>query len=166
MTMTRNVRRLALILMASGMLVGVGTSVATAGTGPNSFKATFSGSATLASQASATYAGSGSATRTGRITTNGNAVVTGPDDSCPGGNDNVNTETLTDNDGDTLTITSQDVGCPTGPYQYHGTGHWTVTEGTGRFQGATGQGSLDGHADFAAGTFDITLTGTLVTQDA
>jgi hypothetical protein len=36
-----------------------------------------------------------------------------------------------------------------------------VIGGTGRFEGATGQGWCDGRADFQANTFEATLTGTL-----
>ena len=97
----------------------------------------------------------------GHITNVGTAVITGPDSSCPGGVANVNTETFTNNDDDTLTIVSQDVACPEGPAKYHGTGNWTVTGGSGRFSGAAGQGSFDGHSDFSAGTFAVTLTGLL-----
>jgi hypothetical protein len=36
-----------------------------------------------------------------------------------------------------------------------------VLGGTGRFQDATGQGTVEGHADFQSSTFELTLTGTL-----
>jgi hypothetical protein len=126
------------------------------------FKATFAGSAGFSSETTTAFSGSGSATLMGRIVSVGNALITGPDSSCPGGIANVNTETFTDNDGDTLTITSQDVACPEGPGKYHGTGHWTVTGATGRFSGTSGAGSFDGHSDFNAGTFTATVTGNLV----
>jgi hypothetical protein len=148
-------------------VVMVGAVVVLAGqpafaAGPNGlFKATFSGTAAFSSQTTTSFSGSGSATQLGHITTLGGAVITGSDSSCPGGVANVNTETFTDNDGDTLTITSQDVACPTGPGTYHGTGHWSVTGGTGRFAGAVGQGSFDGHSDFNAGTFQAAVTGAL-----
>lgn len=101
----------------------------------------------------------------GAITTQGQAVIEGPSDSCPGGIVNVNTEILTDNDGNTLTIVSEDVACPVAPGLLHGTGQWTVVAGTGRFSGATGSGSLDGYADFIVGTFDVTLSGTVRRPD-
>jgi hypothetical protein len=154
---------------AAAVLVAAGTLLcpvsASAATRPLPFTATFSGTANLTSQTSASFAGTGTATYLGRVTTVGNAVVTGLTTTiCPGGvaNTNVNTETLTAANGDTLTIASNDEGCPTGPGQYHGTGHWNVTGGTGRFSGATGDGSFDGHSDFGTGTFAIELTGTLV----
>src|SRR5947199_206208 len=77
-------------------------------------------------QTSVSFVGAGTATHLGHVTTVGAVVFTGADSTCPGRIANVNTETLTDDDGDTLTITSQDVGCPIGPGQFHGTGEWTV----------------------------------------
>jgi hypothetical protein len=45
---------------------------------------------------------------------------------------------------------------------YHGTGHWEVTGGTGRFLGATGQGTIEGDADFNQGRFVIAMVGTVM----
>jgi hypothetical protein len=97
----------------------------------------------------------------GHITNVGTVVLNGPDGSCPGGIANLNTETLTDPAGDTLTISSQDVSCPAASNRFQGTGRWTVTGGTGRFDGATGQGRAVGGADFNAGTFTMALIGTV-----
>jgi hypothetical protein len=155
---------IAITAVAAAALV-LGGHAAFAAAGQHSFSATFAGSAAFTSQTTTSFNGSGTATRMGRITNVGGAAISGPDSSCPGGIANVNTETLTNNDGDTLTIASQDVSCPNSPGKYHGTGRWTVTRATGRFQGASGQGSLDGNADFNAGTFTITLTGTLALPD-
>jgi hypothetical protein len=163
--MIEGLRAPAMALIAAGSLV-LGANAASAASGHATFKTTFSGSAQLTSETTASFVGAGSATRMGRITNDGQVVVTGPSDMCSGGLANINTETLTNNDGDTVTITSDEVACPTGPGQYHGTGQWTVTGGTGRFSGATGQGSLDGDSDFSAGTFSITLIGTLVVPGA
>jgi hypothetical protein len=58
-------------------------------------------------------------------------------------------------------VTSVDVGCLISPGLYHGTGTWTVTGGTGRFSGATGQGTLDGTSDVNQGKFSIRLTGVI-----
>jgi hypothetical protein len=165
--MKRNYRLLAVALMAATALL-LGTNIASAAGKQGSFKANFAGTASFdPGTNTATFVGGGVATRMGRIATQGHADITGPDNSCTDGIANINTETLTDSDGETLTITSQDVACPTNPEhtKYHGTGHWTVTGGTGRFDGATGQGSLDGSLDFGAGTFTVTLTGTLVLLD-
>jgi hypothetical protein len=154
---------------AAAVLVAVGTLLcplsASAATRPLPFEAAFSGTANLTSPTSFSFAGAGTATLMGQVTTVGNAVVTGSTNTiCPGGfaKTNVNSETLTAANGDTLTIVSDDEACPTGPGQVHGTGHWNVTGGTGRFSGATGDGCLDGHADFVAGTFAVELTGTIV----
>jgi hypothetical protein len=81
--------------------------------------------------------------------------VTGASDKCANGNTNTNTETLTAANGDTLTITSSDVGCSEGQLGFHGTGNWTVSGGIGRFAGANGTGTFDGHSDFVADTFEI-----------
>jgi hypothetical protein len=110
--------------------------------------------------------GSGKATLLGRISNNGvvQIVVPAPAGSCDGGLAAVNTETLTAADGDTLVLTVyDDVSCPTDPsgLRFHGTGHWQLTGGTGRFGGATGQGTFDGHADFDQGVFRFDLTGTI-----
>jgi hypothetical protein len=140
---------------------GLGAASASAASSPIPFTASFSGSAAITSPTTTSFSGTGTATQMGRIASQGHVDITGSDPSCPGGVANVNTETLTAANGDRLTITSQDVACPTGPGEYHGTGHWTVTSGTGRFSNATGQGSYDGTADFNAGTFVINLTGAI-----
>jgi hypothetical protein len=130
---------------------------------PVPFRASFSGTASFV-DGNPAFSGSGIATQLGAITTDGHVEITGVVDSpCANGVANINTEVLTAADGDTLTIVSDDVACPVDPGQprYHGTGSWHVTGGTGRFAGASGNGSFDGHSDFAAGTFDITLTGAL-----
>jgi hypothetical protein len=158
--MIKRLGQVAVVLVATApLLLGVPPAFAT--TAPLPFNATYSGSSAFTSPSTVSFLGSGTATHMGRITNVGTVVVTGPTGSCSGGNANVNTETLTDPNGDTLTISSQDVACPTGANQFHGTGQWTVTGGTGRFEGATGQGLADGGADFNAGTFTMTLTGTV-----
>jgi hypothetical protein len=143
-----------------------GAASASAASAPIPFRASFSGSAAIASPVLTTFAGAGIATQMGTVSTRGHADITGPDPSCPGGVANINYETLTAANGDTLTIRSQDVACPTGPGQYHGSGLWSVIGGTGRFSETTGKGSYDGSADFAAGTFTINLTGTLTLANA
>lgn len=109
------------------------------------------------------WSGSGVATRLGRAAGAGNIVLTGRDDvTCPGGIANVHTATLTAADGDAVTLTSQDVSCPLGGGQFHGSGHWTVTGGTGRFASVTGSGSILGDANFATGAFNVSWTGSFV----
>jgi hypothetical protein len=159
-TITKELRLSAATLLALGTL-GLGAISASAANQQVPLKATFAGSAQRTSQTTVAFSGTGNATQMGRITTDGHVDITGSDSSCQGGVANVNVETLTGANGDKLTISSQDVACPTGPGQYHGTGKWTVTGGTGKFSDATGQGSFDGHSDFNAGTFTTTLTGAL-----
>lgn len=158
--MTTKRRLSATALVTLGMF-GVGAISASAANHQVPMKARYSGTATATSQTTISLIGSGNATHMGRITTDGHIDITGPDNSCPGGIANINVETLTDANGDTVTVTSQDVGCPTGPGQYHGTGTWRVTGGTGKFSQATGQGSTDGHLDFNTGTFAIDQDGAI-----
>lgn len=150
------------LVVAGALLFGAGP--AAAASGQPTFKASFSGNA-LPGPDGVSFTGSGSATLMGRIATQGQAAIEGLSDSCPGGIANVNTEILTDNDGDTLTIVSDDVACPVAPGLLHGTGRWTVTGGTGRFSGATGSGSLDGYLNFNTGTFNVNLAGTVASSD-
>jgi hypothetical protein len=162
-TMSR--KRLMLVALVA-MLIALGAmgirarSVAAAG-GQVPFHGSYSGTATLTSPTSATFNGKGIATQLGSSTNKGYSVVTGPDSSCPGGLANDHHETLTAANGDTLILISYDVACPTSPGTFHGTGHWIVTGGTGRFSGATGQGSFEGHSDFNQGVFSFQLTGTI-----
>jgi hypothetical protein len=142
--------------------VGIGAfSVSAAGTQEVPFTASYSGTAILTRPTSATFSGTGIATYLGSSTNEAYSVVTGPDSSCPGGLANDHHETLTAANGDTLMLISYDVGCPTGSGMFHGIGHWVVTGGTGRFSGATGQGSFDGHSDFNQGVFSLQLTGNI-----
>jgi hypothetical protein len=146
------------MLVAGVLLTGATSAVAAASHVP--FAAVFSGSATSTGPATSAFAGTGIALWLGRITTSGSAQATGIGGSCSG-IANVNTETLTAANGDSLTIVSHDVACPIGPGQYHGTGHWNVVGGTGRLARATGGGSLDGYSDFIAGTFAVALIGSI-----
>jgi hypothetical protein len=152
---------LAAAVVVAGAVLAVGGHAAFASGPPVPFVATLTGNVAMTSQTTVSFIGTGTATHMGRITNVGAVVFTGSDPSCPNSIANVNTETLTTNVGDTLTIVSQDVACPTGPGTVHGTGKWRVTGGTGRFAGAVGQGTADGGADFNAGTFTMNLNGTL-----
>jgi hypothetical protein len=96
----------------------------------------------------------------GATSTHAVATVNGLGLSCLAGLANTNVVTITAADG-TLTLTSLDVGCPTGVGTFHGTGDYTVTGGTGRYAGATGEGTLNGHANILTSTADITADGTL-----
>ena len=153
------------ILLAAALTVGlIALTSATASNGQVPFKALLSGTAAFASPTTVEFHGVGHATHLGRFVGSGVANLEPPTGSCPGGAPgipNVHTETLTAANGDALVIRMVNVGCPTGPFTFHGTGHWTVLGGTGRFQGVTGHGVNEGDADFETTTFALSLTGTL-----
>ncbi len=140
-----------------------GTAPASAAAGHVPFAATLGGTVAFTSPSTAVFHGAGPAIGMGRTRNNGVAVSAAPNPA--GCVPNVNTETLTAANGDTLTLQSDDVACPIGPTTFHGTGHWVVLSGTGRFRDVTGQGSTDGDSNFgpgfSPGTFSLTLTGTL-----
>jgi hypothetical protein len=166
--MTR--KRLTLILLVT-MVIPLGAlgiravSVSAAATHDVPFTGTYSGAASFTDPSVGSFfSGNGIATHLGASTNQGHAVLTGADSSCPGGIANTHYETLTAANGDTLSLTSYDVACPitaTSPGMFHGTGHWVVTGGTGRFSRASGQGTFDGHSDFNQGIFSFQLTGTI-----
>jgi hypothetical protein len=55
-----------------------------------------------------------------------------------------------------------EVACAEGPGVFHCVGTYVVTGGTGRFAGATGSGTFDGHVTFnpdGSGTFQATYAG-------
>jgi hypothetical protein len=165
--MTRKRHMLVVMLIAMGT-IGIGANSASAAAGHQvPFRASYSGTAALfpgtgTSPTTALFTGTGIASHLGRSANVNNITVLPGPVSCPGGFANKNVETLTAANGDTLELTGlHDVGCPTRPGAVHGTGDWTVTGGTGRFAGATGQGTFDGGADFNQGTFSFQLTGTI-----
>jgi len=125
-------------------------------------KANFSGTVAFTSPSSIVLKGAGHSTLMGASTNDGNAVISGPPNAA-GCTPNAHTETLTAANRDQLVIESDDVACPIGPTSLHGTGHWHVVSGTGRFSSATGEGTFDGEADFgpsfSPGTYSISLTG-------
>src|SRR6516164_2664739 len=160
--MTRKRHMLVVMLIAMGT-IGIGANSASAAAGHQvPFRASYSGTAAFNSATgTALFTGTGIASYLGRSTNVNHITVSGPA-SCPGGFANINVETLTAANGDTLVLTGpHDQGCPTRPNAVHGTGHWIVTGGTGRFAGATGQGTFDGGADFNQGTFSFQPTGTI-----
>jgi hypothetical protein len=128
------------------------------------FKARMSGTAAFTSPTTAEFHGGGRATYLGRFVSDGVAILDAPTGTCPGdvpGIPNVHTETLTAANGDQLVIRMVNFACPTGPFTFHGTGKWTVPQGTGRFEGVTGEGTIQGDANFETSAFSLTLTGTL-----
>ena len=167
-TTIRKPRILVTMLIALGILgtgtIAIGAIVAHAASTPQvPFRGTYSGTATFTSTTTVTFSGTGTSTLLGHSANEGHIVVTGPDSSCPGGLANVNNETLIAANGDSLMFSANDVACPVSPGVSHGTGHWVVTGGTGRFSGATGQGNIDGYGDFNQGVFSFQLTGTIST---
>jgi hypothetical protein len=128
------------------------------------FMARLSGTAAFTSPTIMEFHGGGQATYLGQLVSVGVAVLDPPTGTCPGGVPgipNVHTEVLSGANGDQLVIRMVNFACPTGPFTFHGTGHWTVPSGSGRFEGVTGEGVIDGNSDFGTGTFALTLTGTL-----
>jgi hypothetical protein len=162
-TMTR--KRLPLVVLVAVLVVlgsvGIRARLVSAAGSQLPLVGSYSGSAAFTGTTTVAFGGKGIATSLGSSANQGYAVITGPDGSCPGGIANINYETLTAANGDSLTITSQDVACPVSPKVLHGTGQWVVTGGTGRFSGATGQGKIDGYSDFNQNTFVFQLTGTI-----
>ena len=153
----------------ASLLVTVGVGVVAFGpvAGAESdmpFTARLSGTATFTSPTSVEFDGTGTATHLGLFTNDGLAILEPPTGGCPNGAQgipNVHTETLIAANDDALVVRMVNLACPTGPASFHGTGHWTVLGGTGRFAGATGAGTNAGNADFATNTFELTLSGTL-----
>lgn len=166
--MIRKLGLLAAMLIALGT-AGLGTNAASATDSQVLFRASYAGAAAFTGETSVAFSGTGVARVLGHGTNVGNAQFTDqvPNADCFGGVEfpNVHTETLTAADGDSLTITAHDIACPTSEYRFRGTGFWEVTGGTGRFGGATGEGTLEGQADFTQGwdqgEFSFRLTGTI-----
>ena len=155
--MIRRLHVLAL-LPAAAVLLGLAATPATASSSLP-FNVTVSGSATWTSPSMVAFNGTGTAILMGAVTNRGLIQITGSDGSCPAGLANVNTEVLSASNGDTLTLTSHDVSCPTGPGTFQGSGAWRVTGGTGRFRGATGAGTGTGSGDLNVGRITNTFTG-------
>ena len=153
------------ILLAAAIALGLlALSPAMAADGQVPFEARLAGTAEFTTPTTVEFHAAGHATHVGRFGGSGLALLESPTASCPGGTlgiPNVHTETLTAANGDELVVRMVNIGCPTGPFTFHGTGHWTVLGGTGRFQNVTGQGTSDGNADFESNTFELTLNGTL-----
>lgn len=163
--MTRLFRMLAAMLAALG-IIGIAANTVHASDTQVPFVGSYSGTASFTDDPYVRLLdGTGFSTHLGLGTNHGRVVITGLDNSCSGGIANVNYETLIAANGDTLSLASDDVACPVGQGVYHGTGEWFVTGGTGRFSGASGQGTLDGQVDWVHLVFTINLTGTISAPD-
>jgi len=147
-----------LALAATGLVSQAGAASASTTV---HFTATFSGPVkVVVPNKFVFHDGSGTSNVMGPIASGAVATVTGVSLSCVAGLANTNVVSLTAADG-TLQLTSLDVGCPTGVGTFHGTGVYTVTGGTGRYAGASGDGTLVGGADLLANSSTITADGTL-----
>ena len=158
--MKRKLRVLVAMLAALGS-IGLGIPAASANDHEVPLQGAYSGVVGFTESGTVYFSGTGNATHLGRSANDGEAVIAGSSSDCPGGMANVNTETLTAANGDTLTLTSDDVACPISPGVFEGTGSWWVSGGTGRFSNVTGQGTIDGQSDFNQGVFEFELMGSI-----
>jgi len=127
------------------------------------FNGSFSGSFTLTSQTTATITGTGNLQHLGKTNLTALSIVTGSA-SCEGGLTATEQDTFTAANGDKVFSSANEVICPTSPTTFTLTGPWTITGGTGRFEHASGTGSVDITAvetSSTSGTFTATTTGTI-----
>jgi len=105
--------------------------------------------------------GTGNATRLGAITSNGVIDILGP--AACGGFVIHDNQILTSTDtGEQIYISVDGEACPTAtPGVYQILAPFTVTGGTGRFAGASGQGTAVCFGNFNNGTFSFTQEGTI-----
>jgi hypothetical protein len=96
----------------------------------------------------------------------GTIAVTGPASTsvcgAAGGFAAQHSDSLTVADGSRVFFLVTEDACQEGPGAYHCIGSYTVTGGSGRFAGATGTGTFDGHVSFnpnGSGTFQATYFG-------
>ncbi len=125
------------------------------------FTGSISGTVAFGSGGFPVFSGKGIFTQMGLVKNQGYVVFTTASADCAGGVPNDNYGTLTAANGDSLSIVSHDVACPIAPNLYQGSGNWEVLGGTGRFIGATGQGTLAGYSDFNNSAFNIQLDGAI-----
>src|SRR5256712_4976942 len=148
------------ILLAVMLLAGFPVVFASHST---PFNGSFSGSFTVASQTMATITGTGHMEHLGMTALMALSTVTGSA-SCEGGLTATEQDTFTAANGDKVFSTANEVICPTSPTTLHLTGPWTITGGTGRFEHASGTGSVDITAvetSSTSRTFTATTTGTI-----
>lgn len=149
----------AAVLVALGVLASE-ASIARADS-PEPFRASYSGSVSFASDGHVHLDGTGIASHMGTSSVSSYIVVIGPAD-CPNGFVTQYFATLTAANGDDVSLLSDDVGCPTSPGDYHATGRWQITGGTGRFSQATGSGETHAHVHVVpGGQFDLQLSGSM-----
>jgi hypothetical protein len=124
------------------------------------FEGTYSGQIAFTSPATLEYSGSGIATHLGSSAISGYIEIQGTG-ICSSGYRIEEHVSIWAANGDQLTIVLREQSCPVESGIYHGVGTYEVTGGTGRFDGATGQGTADGLGDFNHGLFRLTLSGTI-----
>ena len=124
------------------------------------FEGTFSGPIAFTSQTTLEYSGSGIVTHMGLSAISGHIDILGPGSS-PGGFDVEEHVLIWAANGDRLDVVTREDVSPVEPGILHGVGTYEITGGTGRFHGATGQGTADGHGDFNQGRFKLVLSGTI-----
>jgi len=129
------------------------------------FRASYAGTITHTGLTTAVLRGTGVARYLGKGTNEAYVTIMRQDDSCVGGAVAASKVTLTGADGDMLNLIGRDVACSVGPGRGHETGIYVVTGGTGRFENATGEGTLEGNADTARGRFTFKLNGTVSKPD-
>ena len=166
---TSRMRSWQLLVAATALIAvvtGVGAHAASAAT-LHPFKAVYSGTFTPTSTGFSVV-GAGHATTLGLSTNQGTVVIqTEPNPACPmTGFVVTNDETLTAASGDQVTLSILDKPCPvTGePGIYDGVSTYHITGGTGRFAGASGEGTFDGRGDFTDPSdlrFTYTFDGTI-----
>ena len=151
---------LTVAMLIALVTAGTGTSLAYASSSPVQvpFMGSISGTVAFTGETTAALSASGVATYLGFTTYAGNVSDITP---TPTGLTNVLVETLTAANGDTLTFFCTEVAVEISPGVFQATDQWVVIGGTGRFEGATGQGTADTHVDLNNGTFTKQLTGTI-----
>jgi hypothetical protein len=149
------------VVTATLVLAGLGLNPASAAS-QVPFKGTFAGSFTLPDMYHIKLAGTGNASFLGQATSSGEIAVVGPS-TCANGFAVQDVETLTStDDGDQIVFAVNSQACPTAtPGVYEINTAYTVTGGTGRFAGATGQGTADCFGNFNNDTFNFIMQGTI-----
>jgi hypothetical protein len=153
------------ILLVTMVTVGVvGLAPATAGNAQVPFKAHITGAPAWTSPTTVVTHGTGTATGVGRFVNSGDIVVDAPSGTCANGTPaypTVQIETLTAANGDQLVLRMLVVVCEIAPDSWEGAGTWSVVSGTGRFEGMTGHGTVNGLCKFVPPDCDIDFVGTI-----
>lgn len=141
------------------LVIGAGTQAASAAT-QVPFKGVYTGSFTQ-TDTGFSVGGTGHSTMLGNSSNQGTVVIQSqPNPTCPTtGFVVTNDEIFTAADGDQLALSILDMPCPVAgePGIYDGVSTYHITSGSGRFAGASGQGSFDGRGDFT-NPYDLTFT--------